>query len=168
MTIEQLKYELPAGLIRFTSDMDVAALNWEHFQKTQDSEDYYPYLSYNFAEKDYYPVYRSFKETCSLLRKHGIIPGDFYDRLDLYAITVSRWNEKKEVQEQAVFEEPEEIEKLKKVISVPGIQYYNSMYLQSDLDVVFYNRDGRQYENYAVFPKDQVPDFVLEKLQPVY
>lgn len=51
---------------------------------------------------------------------------------------------------------------------MPGIQYYNSMYLQSDLDVVFYNRDGRQYENYAVFPKDQVPDFVLEKLQPVY
>ena len=83
-------------------------------------------------------------------------------------MTVSRWNDKKQVQEQAVFDKPEEIERLKKVISVPGIQYYNSMYLQSDLDVVFYNRDGRQYENYAVFPKDQVPDFVLEKLQPVY
>ena len=167
MTIEQMKYELPAGLIRFTSEQDVAALSWEHFQKVRDSEDYYSYHSYNFAEKDYYPVYLSFKETCALLRKYGIMPGEYYDSLDLYAVTVSRWNDKKQVQEQAVFDKPEEIERLKKVISVPGVQYYNSMYLQSDLDVVFYDRNGEQYSHYAVFPKDQIPDFVLERMQPL-
>ena len=50
---------------------------------------------------------------------------------------------------------------------MPGVQYYNSMYLQSDLDVVFYNRNGEQYSHYAVFPKDQIPDFVLERMQPL-
>lgn len=167
MTIEQLKYELPAGLIRFTSEQDVAALNWENFQEMKSSEDYYPYHFYNFSEKDYYPVYLSFKETCELLRKYGITPGDYYDRLDLDTVTVSRWNDKKEVLEEAVFDEPEEIEKLKQVLSVPGVQYYNSMFLRSDLEVTFYDRNGKQYDNYAVFPKDQVPDFVLEKLKPL-
>ena len=95
------------------------------------------------------------------------MPGENYDSLDLYAVTVSRWNDKKQVQEQAVFDKPEEIERLKKVISVPGVQYYNSMYLQSDLDVVFYDRNGEQYSHYAVFPKDQIPDFVLERMQPL-
>ena len=167
MTIEEMKYELPAGLIRFTSEQDVAALNWEQLRSMGDSETFHSYRFYDLAEKDYYPVYFSFKETCALLRKHGIIPGGYYEQVELSSVTVSRWNDKKEVREQAVFDTPEEIGKLKKVISMPGMQYYNSVYKQSDLEVTFYNRDGEMFEHYAVFPQDKVPDFVLEKMKPV-
>lgn len=169
MTPEQMKREYPVGLIRFTSDLEENALDWWKQQEETDFEDYpeYRYSRGYLSDRDYYPVYPSFKETIRLLKENQIDVGTYFTDTNIISVTVE-WNKKTMdswESKRITIVDPDEIAQIKQVLVGPGMRYYNSLFATSELDVNYTvegDGDTRMYSSY--FPKGQVPEFITSRL----
>lgn len=173
ITPEQMEGEYPVGLIRFTSPMDEEGLKWWERQEADGFKQYSGYSSYShdryLADKDYYPVYPSFTGTIRLLEEQQIDVGSYYANMDIRSVNI-RWYDaysdgwdggRKEI----VVTDPDEIQELKKVMLGTGRRYYNQLFSTSGLDVDIWVMEDGSTESYSTeFPRDGVPEFVIERL----
>lgn len=171
LTPEQMEKECPIGLIRFTSELEEEGMRWWEQQEKNGFKDYprYQYSRGYLADRDYYPVYPSFKETIKLLKDKQVDVGSFFEKMDIQSVTV-RWykpvdewgaTETKEI----LITDPDEIAQLKQLMIGSGLQYYNSLYATSELDVGFtVEEDGNTQRYGANFPRGQMPEFITSRL----
>ncbi len=169
LTFEQMKQEPPVGLIRFYSALDLEGLSWWKREDAQGFQNY-PELrwhySYEMNDKDFYPIYPSFKKTIALLGQYGIQAGDFYDQVSVYNARIIQYGENGLVKEITVTE-PEEIDALTDVLIIPRIAYYNPLLETENLDiaVTLSDLDFKENHQYPVaIPKGRVPEFLEERL----
>lgn len=173
LTLEQMYGEAPVGLIRFTTAQEDQGMQWIENQETlvRASGDRYRYRRYGVWDKDYYPVYPSFKQTLELLAQCQIYPGTYYGKLEINSVQISReyydeegdWWDTRE----AVFSRPEDIRKLLDVLVDSDIMYYNPCY-QSESDyrgTLNYEILGENNSRGILFPAGKVPEFVEERLE---
>lgn len=195
LSIEQLETELPLGLIRFVTNAELPALN-ENDQKREEAErDNRYYSDYNqFDERNFYPVYRSFTNTCQLLSQYGIDPGDdlmqyeteYYSAADLsesvYSYTEDelsyqigyetayaaeyQFNDRGGQDNVPVFSSEAEIEALDAIAVPSGMSYYNSLCPAYELTCYKKQGDSNSIQEInVVIPRDQAPDFIAEQME---
>lgn len=186
LTVEQMKQEVPAGLIRFVTPLESEALAWaeQYEQDTQRSasdnyggyyyDDYYynDYYGYNnISRVSFYPVYRSFEQTCRLLEKYGIEPGDDYSVYPIESYTIrdhevsGRYWEEHDEYPQYIITDPAEVKQLNQVVSAHGMRYYNPLQETGNLDVtVRLIKNGEAVEETAIISSQQIPEFLKQRL----
>lgn len=171
MTPESMKKEYPVGLIRFTTEMDEAALQWRE-QERLNRKNYYDSYGYSddiLSDREFYPVYPSNTETIKLLKDRQVDVGTYFEKMDISSVRVG-WD--KILDESGVVEpreilitDPDEIAQLKRILMGPGLQYYSPLYEVSELHVNFMADENGTTNTYrAYFPRGQVPDFVTSRL----
>ncbi len=169
MSIEQQKYEAPIGLIRFANEQEAQALEWQAKLEANGYTGYpdYRYQSrYSFDGRNFYPVYKSFTETLSLLYAQGIPEGSYYDSVEISEIVIQRYLEDTWQWEEARIRNSEQIDQLKKLMTWPGMSYYNSFYRSEPVDVTVQVTVPGGEESYsAQIPLGQMPDFVEAQME---
>lgn len=180
LTVEQMKQEFPVGLIRFVTPAESEALAWaeqyerDHWHITNFYDSYDADGDYNsgyISEVSFYPVYRSFEQTCRLLEKYGIRPGDGYLRYPIegYMIrdreTYGRyWEEFSEYPEYRITD-PAEIQQLNQVAVAYRMQYYNPLPKEDSLDMTIrFIKNGEVVEEPVVITSRQAPEFLKRLL----
>lgn len=175
MTPSQMKTEFPLGLIRFTTQMDEAGLQWWDREEKSGFKNY-PRYEYRggLSYRGYYPIYPSFKETLKLLAEKQIDAGSFYRDMDIQSVSI-RWYRHTETYDgyreaselsEILITDPAEIAQLKQVMVESGRKYYNQLFPVSDVDVdISVLENGGTYEYGAIFPRGKVPEFVKERLK---
>ncbi|MDO4266893.1 MAG: DUF6449 domain-containing protein [Eubacteriales bacterium] len=174
LTISRMEQELPVGLIRFTTDSDVAGMRWKRVLDTKNMEDY-TYNQYRkagyygmFEESGYYPVYPSFEETIRLLSQYQIKAGSYYDNKAVMDIDVYWYGDDGSTTEM-VITDPQQLEQMKRVMGIPGMSHYNQLFLGTQLDIIPRIREGGEWDGAYSFSVpaawDQVPDFVWRGLE---
>ena len=160
LTIEQLKQEIPAGLIRFVTPTEIEALAWAEQNGMA-----------NQSRVSFYPVYRSFEQTCRLLEKYGIEPGDDFSIYPIESYTVvdhevgkQYWAEQEEYP-RYIITDPAEVQQLNQVVAASGMGYYNPLQEMENLNVTIrFMKDGETVEEQVIVPKQQMPEFLKQRL----
>ena len=169
LTLEQMKQESPVGLIRFYSDLDLEGIDWWKQENARDFQNYPElrwYYAYEMDDKDFYPIYPSFKKTIALLEQNGIQTGDFYDQIPPLRVDITQYEKDGSLKEISVTE-PGELDALTDVLAIPGVTYYNPLLETENLDIVVTLPDSEtngDYQYSVTIPKGQVPAFVEERL----
>jgi len=185
LTMEQMYREAPIGLIRFTSSSEELALQWMREQIKKEASgasdyaqgQYYSrnYRGYgNLGNRDYYPVYPSFKETLALLGETNVQAGSYFRGRVVQSITVHKypddgadkdaWNAS---YRDIIITDQEEIKQLLEVLQDSKRTYYNPLFrAESRIEATLtYLQDGETYNENAVFPAGQVPQMVWDHLK---
>lgn len=167
LTIAQMKQEYPVGLIRFSTETDEQAMEWQKkVQKERSWNHYSYYLGNDFTVMDYYPVYPSFAQTQELLKNHGVKIGKYIEDMQIKQMNiVCSSGEGREERLSVTIESPEEIEQLKKVMILERRGYYNNVFEEDHIyaELTQTGADGTVIEMVR-FPRGKVPEFVLERL----
>lgn len=169
LTIEQMQNEVPVGTIRFVDSEMKKALEWrdamDEAAKYDDNsyqisiDDYRMRL---FKNKEYYPVYRSFKRVCSLLEKQGIRPGERTILAPVSRIRIDYYG-KEEL--SCNISDEKEIQELMKLIE-PSASYFNPFFDSEQVDItVTASYDGKEYSYAALIKRGTLPEFVKERLK---
>lgn len=186
MTLEQMEHESPVGLIRFVTAAEMPALLYAENEAGQSREYYF---NDDFAERNFYPVYSSFTDTCRLLGQYGINPGDDlrqYQTESYHGIremTREAWagdtweaeaegeaeyvweseydyKEDAELQEY-VIDEKKQIEILDSLVSLSSLTYYNSISRSEMMELTADKWiSGKLEEINVVLAKDKIPEFL--------
>ena len=165
LTISQMKKEYPVGLIRFVTDADEKALEWQGLREKLRDWDSYETYSSRFDRFDYYPVYPSFTETLKLLRGHGIEPRSYIQQLEVQSIRMFCYSEKIEDQVAITITDPAEIARLKEIMIMGDRGYYNNIYQMDNIyGEVTRLEDGQSLIEHVNFARGEVPEFVKERL----
>lgn len=167
MSPVQMEKEAPVGLLRFVTDEEMPALLFE--ENEERAANRYSYNYYQFAERNFYPVYPSFTNTCRLLRQYGIDPGDDLRRYqtEYYTMSVERWDDAKSEYnyQEYTIDGSEQIEVLDSLISLGSLTYYNSFYDAGTIDLTAYKWNSGNLEPISVaIPTDKISD-LLTSLQ---
>ncbi len=167
LTLEQMQQEAPAGLIRFYSDLDLEGIAWWNREAAKGFPDHQGLRwssQYEISDQDFYPVYRSFKKTAALLETYGIQTGDYYDTVSLDSVRIMQ-HVKEGSWKQVKITEPEELESLKKVLVIPGMEYYNSLLENEAVDLEIYVTGEEENQFSVTIPKGKMPEFAEKRLE---
>ena len=178
LTLEEMRADLPVGLIRFASEMDVKAMDWwkDHWNDPQwDSQEYWygnsSYSTYlgSVETADFYPVYEGFTETIAFLKDHGVTPQKYFSSKEaenIREIEIYHYNDEMWETGHLLIQEPEQIEKLLPVMWYGNQTYYNGLFPETDLEIRLNIRepDNSSWTYQATIRADQVPSFVWEEL----
>lgn len=163
LTMATMQQEMPVGLIRFAD-----AIETEVYRTlSEDDAGYYNY--YSVESRNYYPVYSSFHNTIAILGKHGIIPGDVAEQLEVSGIRIvnySKTDDNYNPMDLFIYE-PEEIERMKSVLAPANMQHYNSLIpMENNLEVEMTYKDADGYDQsiMMIFFKNQIPEYVKLRL----
>lgn len=182
LTVEQMKQEVPAGLIHFVTPQESEALAWADQYEPGNQLDtviynYYYYKDYyyndysNFNKVSFYPVYRSFEQTCRLLETYGIEPGDDYSMYPIESYTIrdreaceQHWTEHDEYP-QYIITAPAEVQQLNQVVAANRMGYYNPLLEMENLEVAIrFIKDGETVEEQVSVSRQQMPEFLRQRL----
>jgi len=125
----------------------------------------------NQSRVSFYPVYRSFEQTCRLLEKYGIEPGDDFSMYPIESYTVvdyeageQYWAEHEDYP-QYIITDPAEVQQLNQVVAASGMGYYNPLQEMENLNVTIrFMKDGETVEEQVIVPKQQMPEFLKQRL----
>ncbi|MGL5435766.1 MAG: DUF6449 domain-containing protein [Lachnospiraceae bacterium] len=167
-SLEQLEGELPLGLIRFVTEQELAGLEAsEAARKTAERENTYYGNYVMLEERNFYPVYRTFTNTCRLLNQYGIEPGDDLWQMptEYYQAGIYRFDKRSrddgDYQEEYTIADQTQINELDAVVSPVGLAYYNPLCEVADIDLVCYkNQIENREEISVVIPMNQMPEFL--------
>ncbi len=162
LTMDQMKQELPIGLIRFVTAKGETAIRWYEEQEREGRSRYY--YDDSIMTEDYYPLYPSFTRTIKLLKAYGLDPGKGFEKLDIRSVEIYHYSQKYEEGRNIVITDPQEIEKLKKSLVNMRITHYDQLYAMDDFDVSIGLADKQKPSINVGFPKGEVPEFVMERL----
>ncbi len=165
LTVDRMKREYPIGLIRFTRAIDEEAIQWARQVDLSRSWGEYPYYyRTDFEVRDYYPVYPSFVETLRILKENGIEPGKYKEEMEIDRMVIYYPDKYEEV--ELVIRDAGELEQLMEISNLERGSYYNNLYQQDQIygQVYIIGQDGIEVEH-VTFPRNQVPEFVLERLK---
>lgn len=167
LTIERMKTEYPVGLIRFTKEIDEYAIDWnKKINLMRAWDDYQYYRGSNFETADFYPVYPSFAKTLEILKAEGVEIGNYIQDMDIERMVIYKHYEGKAKELEIVIKDPEELEALRDLMILGRRSYYNNAFQVDDI----YGQISVMEENGIVvdhvnFPRNQVPEFVIERLK---
>lgn len=173
MTLEQMKEEMPVGLIRFTTETDEKAIAWWNNPDldTVSSRNYY--YGADVRDQDFYPVYPSFDKTIRLLGQYGICVKDEALSDKIVSVTVSGYAPNSDSYQTVTFTDPEEIKALGDITRNERMLYYDPMYEEDDLtvEVMISDKTGKaeqeeDMENTysSFFRKGEVPQIVKDRM----
>ena len=176
MTLDQMKEEMPVGLIRFTSETDEKAIAWwNNPKKTEyDDEDVWNYYyGPDVRDQDFYPVYPSFKKTIALLEQNGVSVKNEELADKIVSVTVRGYAPKTDSYQEITFTDPEELKALGDMTRNERMLYYDPMYEVEDLavDVTVADKTGKAEEEDSVentyssfFKKGEIPQIVKDRM----
>ena len=174
LTLDEMKREMPIGLIRFTKEDDEAAIAlWNHKENWEKTGDYSWRYYNDVRDEEFYPVYSSFEQTISLLRQAGISVRDEVLQDKIVSVTVSGYVPEKEDYQEITFTDPDEIKKLGDLTRNERMLYYDPMYEEEDLSVEVTvadttqkaeNGDEIQNTYNSFFKKGEIPQIVKERM----
>ena len=173
MTLEQMKEEMPVGLIRFTTETDEKAIAWWNNPDldTVSSRNYY--YGADVRDQDFYPVYPSFDKTIRLLGQYGICVKDEPLSDKIVSVIVSGYAPNSDSYQMVTFTDPEEIKALGDITRNERMIYYDPMYEEDDLtvEVTVSDKTGKaeqeeDMENTysSFFRKGEVPQIVKDRM----
>lgn len=162
LTMEQMKQELPIGLIRFVTAKGETAIRWYEDREREGKPYYY---DDSIMTEDYYPVYPSFTRTIKLLKAYGLEPGQGFEKLDVRSVDLYYYSERDDRGQSAVITDPQEIDELKKSLVNIRIAHYDQLYDIADVDVTLGLADQKGSSVRAGFPEGKVPAFIVERLE---
>lgn len=176
MTLDQMKEEMPVGLIRFTSEIDEKAIAWwNNPKKTEyDDEDVWNYYyGPDVRDQDFYPVYPSFKKTIALLEQNGVSVKNEKLADKIVSVTVHGYAPKSDSYQEIMFTDPEELKELGDMTRNERMLYYDPMYEEEDLmvEVTVADKTGKAGEEDSVentyrsfFRKGEIPQIVKDRM----
>lgn len=170
LTLDEMKREMPIGLIRFTKEDDEAAIAlWNHKENWEKTGDYSWRYYNDVRDEEFYPVYSSFEQTISLLRQAGISVRDEVLQDKIVSVTVSGYVPEKEDYQEITFTDPDEIKKLGDLTRNERMLYYDPMYEEEDLNVEVTVADQTNKEDLtntysSFFKKGEIPQLVKERM----
>ncbi len=184
LDMETMRQEAPVGLIRFAGVLDEEAKQKE--RERDKVEDFYSQYEYNesggyyeyatvysrYSIEDFYPIYPSFTGTLECLKERGI-QAEYIDSLDVREVHIycDAWGTK------YATDDPQEIEKLKKVLVAERLLYYNPVFQKENLEVGMMvpekyeggtraDTEDIEYRNLpAAIPKGKIPAEVQKALE---
>lgn len=166
LTLEQMQQEAPVGLIRFYSALDLEGISWWNREEAKGFPEHLDLRwsnQYEISDQDFYPVYPSFKKTVALLESHGIQAGDYYDTVSLGSVRIMQ-HEREGSWKQIKVTAPEELEALKKVLTIPGMAYYNPLLENEAVDLDIYVTGEEENQFSVTIPKGKLPEFAEQRL----
>lgn len=180
LTIAQMNQEAPVGLIRFVSTTDMEALAWESREQALAQQNGRGYRYYRgFDEKSYYPVYSSFENTCRILERYGVKPGDALDGYDIKSADVDYYVQSGDVEQGAeynlayyeerkhlVISDQENLDALKSVAVLQRLtDYYDPLFRTENIDITLNTETGDKTYSVSVrIPKGKIPYFLQTKI----
>ena len=176
MTMEQMKEEMPMGLIRFTSETEEKAIAWWNKREKRgysDEDDWNYYYGPDVRDQDYYPVYPSFTKTISLLEQYGVSVKNEDLSDQIVSVTVRGYAPKSDSYQVITFTDPEEIKALGDMTRNERMLYYDPMYDEEDLTVEVTvadttgkaeEEDGMENTYNSFFRKGEIPQIVKERM----
>ena len=176
LTLDQMKEEMPMGLIRFTTELDEKAIAWWSSQdKTEyDGENVWDYYyGPDVKDQEFYPVYPSFTKTIALLKQHGISVKNEELADKIVSVTVRGYAPNIDSYQEITFTDPEEIKALGDMTRNVRMLYYDPMYEEEDLsvDVTVADKTGKAEEEDSVentyssfFKKGEIPQIVKDRM----
>ena len=138
MTLDQMKEEMPMGLIRFTTETDEKAIAWwnnREKRKNTDKDGWNYYYGEDIRDQDFYPVYPSFTKTIALLEQYGVSVKKEELSDKIISVTVRGYAPKTDSYQEITFTDPEEIKALGDMTRNERMLYYDPMYEEEDLTV---------------------------------
>ncbi len=176
MNLDQMKEELPVGLIRFTTELDEKAIAWwNNPDKTEyDGESVWNYYyGPDVRDEEFYPVYPSFTKTIALLEQYGasVKNEELMDRI--ISVKVSGYAPNSDAYQEIMFTDPEEIKALGDMTRDERMLYYDPMYEEENLTVEVTVADKTEkaegeesLENTysSFFKKGEIPQIVKERM----
>ena len=173
MTLEQMKEEMPVGLIRFTTETDEKAIAWWNNPDldTVSSRNYY--YGADVRDQDFYPVYPSFVRTIRLLGQYGVSVKDEPLSDKIVSVTVSGYAPNSDSYQMVTFTDPEEIKALGDITRNERLLYYDPMYEKDDLTVTVMvsdktgkaeQEDDMENTYSSFFRKGEVPQIVKDRM----
>ena len=113
---------------------------------------------------DFYPVYPSFKKTLELLAEYGIDTKDVLEGYEVSSITISDYSRGDE--HTFTVSDPAQLEEImRNVVLVECAEYDTFIPIDYNIKVtVVFEREGILSDYGFLFKKNQIPEFVTEKL----
>ncbi len=175
MTLDQMKEEMPMGLIRFTTETDEKAIAWWNNRRAEDTDKdgWNYYYGEDVRDQDFYPVYPSFTKTIRLLGQYGVSVKDEALSDKIVSVTVSGYAPNSDSYQTVTFTDPEEIKALGDITRNERMLYYDLMYEEDDLtvEVTVSGKTGKaeqedDMENTysSFFKKGEVPQIVKDRM----
>ena len=173
MTLEQMKEEMPVGLIRFTTETDEKAIAWRNNAELDTLSSWNYYYGADVRDQDFYPVYPSFTKTIRLLGQYGVSVKDEALSDKIVSVTVSGYAPNSDSYQTVTFTDPEEIKALGDITRNERMLYYDPMYEEDDLtvEVMVSDKTGKaeqeeDMENTysSFFRKGEVPQIVKDRM----
>ncbi len=167
LTVECMKAEYPVGLIRFTKEIDEDAIAWSKMtDMLRRWDEYQYYRGSDFESRDYYPVYPSFTKTLEILQGKGVEIGKHIDEMEIERMVIHYYYPDKQDDLEVIIKDPQELEILKDVMILGRRTYYNNVFQSDNIygQISVIGEDGINIEDVR-FPRNQVPEFVIERLK---
>lgn len=176
LTLDQMKEEMPMGLIRFTTETDEKAIAWwNNPDKQKDSEDnvWNYYYGPDVRDQEFYPVYPSFTKTIALLEQHGVSVKNEELADKIISVTVRGYAPKSDSYQEITFTDPEEIKALGDMTRNERMLYYDPMYEEDDLSVEVTvadktekaeEEDSMENTYSSFFRKGEIPQIVKDRM----
>ncbi len=168
LTLDQMKDEVPMGLIRFTNESDEKAIAWWDQCEKQGyaDENGWSYVyGTDVRDQDYYPVYPSFTKTIALLEQHQISLKDEHLSDKILSVTVGGYTQNSASYQEITFTDPAEIKALGDISQTERMLYYDPVYETESMiavTVTLKDENGSTYNSF--FKKGEIPKLVKERM----
>lgn len=161
LTIEQRESQEPVGTLRFLTKDGASAIGWAD-RKLMLEESAYRYRTVQQVE--FYPVYPSFKKTLELLAEYGVDTKDVLEGYEVSSITISDYSRGDE--HNFTVSDPAQLEEImRNVVLVECAEFDTFIPIDYNIKVtVVFEREGVLRDHGFLFKKNQIPEFVTEKL----
>ena len=176
LTLDEMKKEMPTGLIRFTTEEEEQAIAWWNQKENRSQIEMYPWkysYSNDVRNEAFYPVYPSFKKTMALLKQAGVSVADDSISDRIVSVTVRGYAPGSDQYQTITFTDPLEISALGDITRNERLLYYDPMYEEEDFDVEVTvadtsekteQEDDIQNTYYSFFKKGEIPAIVKERM----